>query len=284
MNTVTDQKYLVEGIADKKQAEIDSLTNQVTVAQFSVIEKQVIVNSLIAKSTQFNTYLTQADANQATALSNLNLSTDALANVKSLVATLVQAQKQTSLAQSGASNVAAQVSVLIDKLIFTIEIIDKLGLLITKQKAINPLIPDSLISFMAKANKDASNAIALTLTALQSCYAAEASLLESQNTIDLGSKQGNELFARMVNNYNQRMQAPNNKLAVVGLTSDCDGIMALLQRAYKTASAFYDDALWSNNSVTRQLNFAQGELAGAITASNSYKAGLAAATAAAYAA
>ena len=284
MDTVADQKYLVEGIADKKQAEIDSLTNQVIVAQFSVIEKEVIVHSLIAKSTQFTTYLTQADANQATALSNLNLSTDALANVKSLVATLVQVQKQTSLAQSGASNVAAQVSVLIDKLIFTIEIIDKLGLLLTKQKAINPLIPDSLISFMVKANKDASNAIALTLTALQSCYAAEASLLASQNTIDLGSKQSNELLVRMVSNYNQRMQPPNNLLAVVGFTSDCDGIMALLQRAYKTARISYDDALWSNNSVTTQLNFAQGELAGAITASNSYKASLAAATAAAYAA
>jgi len=283
MNT-SISKYLVAGIADQKQAEIEQLTNLVTQSQFNVSQLQVIVNSLVAKSAQFNAYLAQADGDLATALSNLNLGKNAIATVKSLVLTLRQTSTQTDAAKGAAGLVTQQTSVLINKLIFTVEIINKLVQLINKQKAINPLIPDSLISFMAKANTDANNAIALLLTALQSCYSAQASLSQSQTLVALGTEQGSALQNRMLCNIDERTQKPISLTVKVGLTDDCNGIIALLQRAYQNANERYEDALWSNNSVTMQLNFGQENLADAITSLNSYKAGLAAARAAAYAA
>ncbi|QJQ01127.1 hypothetical protein [Herbaspirillum rubrisubalbicans] len=284
MNTSPPPKYLVSGIVDKKQAEIVQLTNQVTEAQFNVAQLQVIVNSLTAKSTQFSLYLTQADGDLATALANLNLGKNSSAAVRGLVQTLGLTLNQTSAAQAASGKVTQETAVLINKLIFTVEIINKLAQLINKQKANNPLVPDSLIGFMAQANTDANNAIALLLTALQSCYAAQASLMQSKTVVSLGKDQGTALQRRMLENLDERTQKLVSLEVPLGLTDECNGIMALLQHAYQLANERYQDALWSNNSVTDQLNFAQVKLADAITTLNSYKAGLAAATAAAYAA
>lgn len=284
MNTSTPPKYLVSGIVDKKQAEIVLLTNQVTEAQFDVAQLQVIVNSLTAKSTQFSLYLTQADGDLSTALANLNLGKNSSAAVRGLVQTLGLTLNQTSAAQAASGTVTQETAVLINKLIFTVEIINKLAQLINKQKVNNPLVPDPLINYMAQANTDANNAIALLLTALQSCYAAQASLMQSKTVVALGKDQGTALQKRMLENLDERTQKPVSLAVPSGLTDECNGLMALLQQAYQSANDRYHDALWSNNSVTNQLNFAQVKLADAITTLNSYKAGLAAATAAAYAA
>jgi len=71
---------------------------------------------------------------------------------------------------------------------------------------------------------------------------------------------------------------------VVGFTPDCTGVLALVQQAYDKASEKYNQALTNVNIVNQQLAYAQSALATATTSLNSYKAGLAAATAAAYAA
>lgn len=284
MNNMTQQHLLVYGIADQKKAELDLLTAQVNQAQYLVAQQQVIVNSLVAKSSQFNSFLAQADADQASALSNLNLVKDAMSSVKALVAGAKLAHQQTNAATFGIVSVSEKMAELINKLVFAVEIIDKLAQLINKQKSINPLVPDSLIAFLSKATTDANNAVALTLTALQSCYAAEAVLLESHGSMKLGDAQVNELKARMEHGWNAAKESLAAAECNCGLTDDCDGILSLLYRAYQTASENYELALQDNNSVTKQLVYAQEQLVTATTMLNSYQAGLAAATAAAYAA
>jgi hypothetical protein len=61
--------------------------------------------------------------------------------------------------------------------------------MVNKQKANNPLVPDQLIEYMTKVGMAADNARVRTLTALQSCYVAEAALLESNKVLALGANQ-----------------------------------------------------------------------------------------------
>jgi hypothetical protein len=284
----TSAPGLALSVADKKNSEIQSLTGSVTQAQYDVAEQQAIVNSLQAKSAQFNQYLTQADADQETSLANLNLGKDAFSSATSLAASMTTASNKADRASTGASDVSAQMAELVNKLILSIEYINRAAQLVNKQKANNPLVPDKLIDSMAKAATNANNAIALTLTALQSCYVAEATLLESNNVLALGAQQSATLRDRMGELWNGQS---GKVLAVAASTStsspsnvDLPGIVALLQQAYDNAKANYDEALVNNNIVTKQLSHAQSQLADAQVSLNSYQSGLAAATAAAYAA
>ncbi|GAB3437834.1 hypothetical protein NX773_19440 [Massilia solisilvae] len=280
----TSAPGLALSVADKKNSEIQSLTSSVTQAQYDVAEQQAIVSSLQAKSQQFNLYLTQADDDQESALANLNLGKDALSSATSLVASMTTATSKVNEASSGASDVAAQMAELVNKLILSIEYINKTAQLVNKQKANNPLVPDKLIDNMSKAAANANNAIALSLAALQSCYVAEATLLESSEVLALGSRQSGQLRERM--SYLWDSQSGKVLMAANAAPSSMEvpGIVAMLQQAYDDAKANYNQALTSNNIVTSQLSHAQAELADAQVRLNSYQAGLAAATAAAYAA
>lgn len=284
MTSVTTASYLVTGIADQKKAEIDSLGELVNRAQYQVNQQQTIVNSLKAKADQFNGFLAQANQNKNTALANLDQINDAFNSVSNLVQATTKAQAQTDKATTAVCVGSKGVSELIDKLIFSVEIINKVAQLIARQKAINPLIPTELISFMTKAGSDANNAIALTLTALQSAYAAEASLLGAQGLNELATKQVGELAARMNFGWDEHHNTLNSATPLLGRGSNSDGIVALLNRAYQNAVDTYNQALWNSNSVNKQLSFAEAQLARATTRLNSYQSGLAAATAAAYAA
>jgi chromosome segregation ATPase len=271
-------------VADRKNSEIQSLTGQVTQAQYDVAEKQAIVNSLQAKSQQFSQYLAQADDDQDTTLSNLNTGKDVLSSANALAGSMLAANNKVSQASSGSSDVAAQMAELVNKLILSIEYINRASQLVNKQKANNPLVPDKLIDSMSKAATSANNAIALTLTALQSCYVAEATLLESNNVLALGYEKSAELFKQMGYLWNSQSGVVLMAATAPSSGTNLPGILAMLQQAYDNAKANYNEALTSNNIVTKQLAHAQEELADAQVRLNSYQSGLAAATAAAYAA
>ncbi len=276
---------LVRGIADTKKAEIDSLTDQVSSAEYEVVQLQVVVTSLTAKSNQFNAFLAQADANKTTGLNNLNLAKDTLSSVKSLLTSAASAQTQTNSAAVSVGVASSQISVLINKLIFSVDIIDKLTQLINKQKSINPLIPDDLIKYLTKATTDANTAVATSLIALTSCYAAEATALESQNITDLEFSQIEGLYKKMtIGELQSSTVALNKDTFVYAPVESSTGVMALLHQGYTAAVTAYEKALTANNMVTRQLEHAQANLDSATVQLNSLKAGLAAATAAAYAA
>jgi hypothetical protein len=86
------------------------------------------------------------------------------------------------------------VSLLIEQLIFSVEIVDKLALMINKKKASRTIISNELVAIITAASADANNAVATTLTALNSCYAAMASGSEANKITILECIQGFELY------------------------------------------------------------------------------------------
>lgn len=267
------QRY---GITEKKKAELDSLKNQVIDAGAIVQQEQIIVNSLNEKAIKYQGYLLVADANRAHALSNKNLIDQVIQNAYDLGYNSRNAFSKMTSSSNDASLVAVSISDLISKLIYSVEIINKLSNLVIRKKALNPLISDDLISRINTAGTDANNAVALTLIALKSTLAAEASILESEAAITLENKQATKLYLTLTDE--KSIDAPLS-LQPVSNTS----IRALLYNAYKNSQIAYDKANTANNETTRQLNYATTNLSKAQIRLQSLQSGLAAATAAALA-
>lgn len=267
------QRY---GITEKKKAELDSLKNQVIDAGAIVQQEQIIVNSLNEKAIKYQGYLLVADANRAHALSNKNLIDQVIQNAYDLGYNSRNAFSKMTSSSNDASLVAVSISDLISKLIYSVEIINKLSNLVIRKKALNPLISDDLISRINTAGTDANNAVALTLIALKSTLAAEASILESEAAITLENKQATKLYLTLTDE--KSIDAPLSLQPVSNIS-----IRALLYNAYKNSQIAYDKANTANNETTRQLNYATTNLSKAQIRLQSLQSGLAAATAAALA-
>jgi hypothetical protein len=264
------------GITEKKKAELDSLKNQVINAQAIVQQQQVIVNSLNEKATKYQGYLAVADANRTHALSNKNLIDQIIQNAYDLTSNSQNAFAKMTVSSGDASLVAVNISELINQLIYAVEIINKLSNLVIRKKALNPLISDDLIARINTAGTDANNAVALTLIALKSTLAAEASILESEAAITLESKQASALYLSLTTE-----KSASTPLSLQPAASA--SIRALLYAAYKNSQNAYDKANIANEETTRQLNYATTNLSKAQIRLQSLQSGLAAATAAALA-
>ncbi len=85
------------------------------------------------------------------------------------------ANRAKSIAQLalGTSAKASDVSDLADQLALEVKKVKQLAQTLASRKAINPLIPDTLMSFAEKAVRDADEASALTAIALQAATEAE---------------------------------------------------------------------------------------------------------------
>jgi len=269
---------LVYGISIRKNADLQHLSEQVALAQNHVTQQQAIVDALQGKADLYATSLTQATSNKATALSAWNNVRTLQTNVASLASNHDMARRQANKACDGAGAVAGRMAGLVGKLIFSVEVVNKAALLINRQKALNPMLPDSLVSYMASATSNANNAVALALTALQSCYVAESTLRESDAAIRVASKQAEQLSERMEEGL------ADGAAELPALPNLSGGVVLLLQQTYQSASQAYDLALANSTSVAEQLAFAQAQLTQATIKLGSLQAGLGAAKAAAYAA
>ncbi|MHC0447939.1 hypothetical protein ACWA1F_21205 [Flavobacterium sp. 3-218] len=267
------QKY---GITEKKKAELDLLKNQVTDAAAIVQQQQTIVTSLNEKATRYQGYLLVAESNRSHALSNKNLIDQVIQNASDLAFNSNNAFSKTTIATKDAGIVSQNISDLITKLIYSVEIINKLSNLVIRKKALNPLISDDLISRIGTAGTDANNAVALTLVALKSTLAAEAAVLESEAAITLENRQAAKLYLTLT----------DEKSIDASLTSQPasdTSIRGLLYNAYKDAQITYEKANNANDETARQLSIATANLNKAQVKLQSLQSSLAAATAAAYA-
>ncbi len=181
------------GITEKKKAEIDLLTLKVTEAQYEVNECQAIVTSLTNKVNNFQGYLALADATRTEALNNKNLAKQLTQSAQELVSDSKVAFGEIEAAKKKTVMLGSELKRIIDELIYTAEMLNKLAVNVTRKKALNPLISDELISLIATAGADANSAVALTLVALQSGFAAEASNIESVGAIGLANTQAKNL-------------------------------------------------------------------------------------------
>lgn len=261
------------GITERKKNELDTLLIQVLNAEMEVEKCQAIVIALTEKQERFEGFLAGADANRAATLNHLNLVKQLLQSALSLKENSDTAFNEIALAKVKTGDLATQVKNAIDMLIFSAEVVNKLASMVIRKKALNPLISDELVSRINKAGTDANNAVALTLVALQSSFTAQATCIECEGTSSLEFAQSIALYELLsgekTNGDNTQKHKPS--------------LFSLLNQAYNEAKKAYDLIQTDNNRVTVQLNNAQTNLSKAQVKMKSFKAGLAAANAAALA-
>jgi hypothetical protein len=260
------------GITESKKAELDKLSIQVIDAQYDVNKFQSIVTSLADKVNNFQAFLATAENTRTQAYNNKILMTQLVQNTLDLQNNSNIAFDEIVLADTKTKILGVNIKQVIDKLIYSAEVLNKLATIITRKKALNPLISDELISVLATAGSDANNAVALALVALKSTFAAQASNMESEAAIELAYTQSSDLYETLVNGIASDEVEEKEK-----------SLEYLLHEAYKNAKANYQKLEKALIICTKQLNDAKSDLNKAQIKLKSLQSGLAAANAAALA-
>lgn len=263
------------GITERKKQEIDFLTQEVLNAQNEVEQYQAIVDSLTEKSTKLQTELATAEANKTQALNNKNAVDNVINNAKDLYESSGVTYQEAATAEDKIKTVATEINTVINKLIYSAEVINKLSNAVIRKKAINPLISDELISMVTKADSDANNAVALTLVALESVFASQASTIESKSALSLELLQATKLYEFIIG---EEIDNVENEIS-----SSKKSLKKYLYDAYDITSNIYEEILVASNDTTSQLNATKNSLSKAQVNLKSLQSGLAAANAAALA-
>ncbi|WP_431167538.1 hypothetical protein [Tenacibaculum halocynthiae] len=289
------------GVTEKKKEELDSLTNQVLYAQDEVEQLQAIVTSLTEKSSKLVTLVQVEETNKATALSNKELLDQIVDNVIDLLVNSKITFDEIISSDKKIKKVARGIDDVMNKLIYSAEVVNKLSNLIIRKKAQNPLISDELVAMVNTAGTDANNAVALTLTALNSVFASQATTIESEGTMSLELLQAIRLYEfitseDLVSIMNEdrtifiaKIQSYKRKKLIIveeisiNVEPEKDNIKELIYMAYGRASFRYTQTLKASKNALDQLSEAELKLSKATIKLNSLQSGLAAANAAALA-
>ena len=153
-----------KGITEEKKADLNALIIQVQDAQYIVDQNQAIVASLTEKLNNFQNFLAIADAKRTQALNNKNIVIQLVQSSKDLQSNSQIAFNEIVAADGKTKSLATKISDVMNKLIYSAEVINKLASFVIRKKALNPLISDELISVLTTAGTDANNAVALTLS------------------------------------------------------------------------------------------------------------------------
>lgn len=303
------------GVTEKKLSELNKLTLKVLDAQYKLDQFQAVVNALNSKLQKFNDALKDAENGRNQALENKNLVDRLVQHVLDIENNSGIALAEIVKANGTSDHLAKEISNVIQKLIYTVNMVNKLSVIVTRRKALNPLISDELISQLVQAGKDANNAISLTLVALSSVSAVQASNAESGLAMTLEYKQAASLFSLLTGEPLDYLE--NNALVSARATRFKDGIsknpdekdnlfsfefindevpsdvlttdayimslLGLLTQAYEDAKTAYEMARHAVIRTTTQLNNAKSSLDKAQVKLNSLQSGLKAASAAALA-
>jgi len=269
------------GITEQKKTELDTLTIEVLDAQFEVEQCQAIVQSLNDKLAKFEGFLADADANRKFTLNNWNLLKQLLQSTIDLKKNSVLVLTEMGLAKNKTTSLSSEINIVVNKLIYTVEVINKLANEIVRKKAINPLISDDLISMLGTAGKDANNAVALTLVALKSSFAAQATSMEAHSASKLENSQAQEFYELLTTGDEKAAgdEPLHNDAKMLTGTSLRD----LIYQAYDNAKTSYEQAMAAYTIVTVQVNNAQAQLDKANIKLQSLQLGLTAGNAAALA-
>lgn len=257
------------GITEAKKKELDAMASKVLAAQNKVEEIQAVVTSLTEKATKIKAELATRDGNRTKALNNKDLLDTVIDQVTELNnnSKIVSSEIKTSSLKI--KFVAEEIKELIDKLIYSAEVINKLSNLVVREKAMNPLVSDELVTMVANAGTNANNAVALTLVALNSVFTSQANTIESESIIMLENFQAQKLFEFMTEEGTGELPKQN--------------IKTLINKMYDDSLVLYASALDANNDITKQLSSATADLERAKMNLSSLEAGYAAANAAALA-
>ncbi|OYQ36202.1 hypothetical protein CHU95_05275 [Niveispirillum lacus] len=251
--------FMIPDIAQLKQAEINALTDAVARLQREVVTRQTVIDNLSARAQHFQDRLTEADTARATALATLNQAQSAQSAANGLAGACLESHHQVTAVDESLTNVADAEADLLRQLTFVINLLEKAGQLANKQKASNPLIPDTLIDQLSRAAGDCANVVALALVAQDSCLTASAGLSVTRGTLDLARSQADHL--------RHDLQPGKHHEA---------GVLGHLERLYQRSADHYNAALAVSTNATAQLDHANAALATAKARLASLQAGLAA--------
>lgn len=268
-NTLTlnaTQKY---GINERSKAELDALSNQVNDAEHDVEQLQAVVNSLNEKSLQFQGFLNSASSSKAQTLSNKNLFDQILQNALSLKENSKIALNEIADADHKTIRLSVEIKSVIDKLIYSATVIDKLRTMVVRAKNLIPYINDDVLQLLADAGTDANNAVGLALVALKSTLAAETANAEAEAAAALEYLQAVSLYEVLTVDQKERKD---------GKLTDC--LKDLIDTAYEQAVIAFDGASKASTETNHQLNKAKADLAKAQIKLKSLQLSLAAGTAA----
>ncbi len=269
MNNTLGMPRTKYGVTEHKKRTLDALTIQVLNATDEVSQLESIVSSLTQKLATYQGFVTQSDASKTQASNNLILLETVVKNTQNLRDSSVVALEEVRLADIKTETVAQNTTSVINKLIYTAEIINKLSGLIIRKKAQNPLISDQLVSMVTAAGTNANNAVALTLVALNATFAAQSTNKEAIAAAALESLQAEKLF---------------DKLTVDAKTNSKNlSISTLLNKAYDKSEDEYKKMQNAYTVTLKQLNQKTADLSKAQINLKSLQSGLAAANAAALA-
>ena len=184
----------MKGINEQKKAELDTLAAQVLDAQHELDQCEATVAALTEKLNLLQNLLAEGESNTTQAQNNKTLIDAVVQSALDLQNNSSIAYKEIAAADSKTKDLAAAIKILMDKLIYSAEMINKLASIVTRKKALNPLISDELVSMINTAGSDANNAVALTLVALQSTFSATASNIMSEGALALENTQAITLY------------------------------------------------------------------------------------------
>lgn len=262
------------GVTEQKKAELDALVIKVIDAQQVVAQFQAIVDSLTEKSTLIQNFLTIDENNRSYTYNNKLLVNQMVQTASDLLNNSQIVVDEMNLAAGKTQKLAPNVKKLIDKLIYASEIINKLSTTIIRKKALNPLISDDLITMLGTAGKSANDAVAVTLIALQSTFAAQASNMETEMAIAVEFEQAKAFLALL--NFQPNPKDAKSDKSTKSLAWYLNNAYVLAQQKYKQTEKAY-------KIITQQLSDALAALNTAQVKLKSLQSGLAAANAAALA-
>lgn len=252
------------GITNRKKVALDALTRNVQNAESQSRQLQVILTAFTQRNAEFSEGLQTAEQTRTTALNNRNQVDHVVNQVWDLKCIVDVAQSQTHQANESIHQMTQSLTTIVDQLIFTVSVINRLAALVQQKKALNPLISDDLVSNVMTASTHAQNAVGGALNALESCYASQTAAEASVAVTDLEAKQVVDLYQTLIGQ---------------GHTPE-RSIQGLLNNAYETAKDQFQVALQAQERSTNQLNTAQANLNAAQFRLNSLRSGLSAASAA----
>ncbi|HPF10817.1 MAG TPA: hypothetical protein PKW08_05235 [Flavobacteriaceae bacterium] len=273
-------------VTEQKKAELDYLAIQVLDAQHEVEQYQAMVNSLTEKYTNFQNFMASAEAKRDQAQTNVEMLDELVSEVANLQNNSNITNNEINDAKSKSNEVSSRMKLVVDKLIYSAEVINRLSNILIRNKELNPLISDELMSIMANAGKDANNAVALALVALKSTFASHAINMESQAALALEYIEAVKLNSVLTGNFTQpasKSKNPRAKDEGDQSKSPNSSLKTLIDSAYDAAKADFIKSQKAANSTKKQLDKANGLLDKAQVKLSSLQSGLAAANAAALA-
>ncbi len=254
----------MKAIENIKKARLLDIENQVLNAQHDVELLQSIVSSLTEKSQLYSQFVQTAEANRSKALANKNELADVVHNALLLKQDSKAADGQITEADEKMEVLIVESNTMVNELIYTVQIINKLATTIIREKAKNPLISDDLIEMITTASTNANDAVALCLIALKSTFEAKTSSIISKASISIENTEAAMMYEVLTKT------SKNGK----------NSIHFLIDEAYTIAQDNFTKSQQASEMVNLQLNDARSKLNKAEVKLNALQESLAAAKAA----